>query len=508
MSYPSASGLQIFEARWSGYLGKEHPAVPDQLEEAGYDTFWVAYSGGAGEEGHLGWCWPRFASVECFGPDKEILKAAKKELRKRKGAFRPFFGWVFFPAPHAPYVAHYDDMPKKTERDRYRQELRYVDGIIDELLDYLEETGLDDNTIVIIHGDHGEELKDHGKGGHESLYSECSNVPLIVRIPGVDGARSDTPTSLVYVFPWLFSNGNAELKAAAREKIERVFGPVLEATDGAVVSEIFGAFGTRTLMAYQDHHFHHDFASGHNELYDLREDPGEKRNLFGADRALSDRYLDRFNRYAKVREKILNVSFSAGTADEQESAQERQARKEAVGKLQGASESELLATLRQSDSWQIRREAITLLCARPSLEDQTIDEVIAMLADENWELRRRTKNNLRDTAAKGIDARLLHALRSDSPLRGLSYVYGGERHTMAEAVEAVLKTRKARPMAATIDALESDDVELLRYATGTIGGHAAKAAAALPRLTALAEHPDPTVRENAKESLERISEAE
>jgi arylsulfatase A-like enzyme len=505
MAYPSATGLRLFNPRWNGTLSEAYPTAIDHLEDAGYDTFWVSYAGGGSEDGILSWCWPRFNHVTVQSGNEAVYRAAARELTKRKRDDGRFFGWVFFPGPHSPYVAHFDDMPAKTERDRYRQELRYVDGMIRKLLDHLEQTGLDRNTIVIIHGDHGEEFNEHGKHGHEALYRECSNVPLIVNIPGVTGGRSDAPTSLAYLFPWLFSRGNEDLRAAAGSRMEGVFGPVLEATDGAVVSEIFGTFGTRSLLVSGDHHFHHDFASKHNELYDLRGDPGEKKNVFAPEDGLSQAFLERFARYVEVRNRNLNIRFTEGTLDQIETPESIEARAKAMEALREADEDALAAALDDKD-WRIRRETLSQLGRRKELREETIDRLVDLLVVDHREVRNGAVRALSRSAASGVNKRLLAALRSDRGRRALFHTYGdGKVRTMAEVVEGVLDKRGAAALPALIEGLGSDDVGILRYASRAVGRFPGAAGEAVPVLETLAGHPDRLVRQNAQASLARLA---
>ena len=62
--------------------------------------------------------------------------------------------------------------------------IRYTDDKIGEFLSHLKDSGLDDQTLVIITSDHGEEFKEHGRLGHGQLYYRPNlHVPLILRIP-------------------------------------------------------------------------------------------------------------------------------------------------------------------------------------------------------------------------------------------------------------------------------------------------------------------------------------
>jgi arylsulfatase A-like enzyme len=65
-------------------------------------------------------------------------------------------------------------------------EISYHDEYFGRFLKKLEELGLDENTIVVVTSDHGEEFQEHGSWGHgHSVYQELLGVPLMFRWPGV-----------------------------------------------------------------------------------------------------------------------------------------------------------------------------------------------------------------------------------------------------------------------------------------------------------------------------------
>lgn len=69
--------------------------------------------------------------------------------------------------------------------DRYDEEIAYTDFALSKLFAYLKESGLTDNTMVVLFSDHGEEFYDHdGLSHHQTLYREQLHVPLIIRMPG------------------------------------------------------------------------------------------------------------------------------------------------------------------------------------------------------------------------------------------------------------------------------------------------------------------------------------
>lgn len=136
-------------------------------------------------------------------PDNEVAAQVEGFL-ERKPAGKPFFMWANFSDPHhvwnAPaefrpdpaslkLPAHWPDLPGMREQlADYCAEVNRVDRTVAGVLEVLSKRGLLDKTLVIFTGDNGAALP-HGKG---SLYDPGSNVPLIVRWPGVIPSGGDS----------------------------------------------------------------------------------------------------------------------------------------------------------------------------------------------------------------------------------------------------------------------------------------------------------------------------
>jgi N-sulfoglucosamine sulfohydrolase len=137
------------------------------------------------------------------GPDTEVAGQVA-EFLDQKPAEKPFFLWANFSDPHhvwnAPaelrpdpaslrLPAHWPDLPGMREQlADYCGEVNRLDRTIAGVLDVLGQRGLLDNTLLVFAGDNGAALP-HGKG---SLYDPGSNVPLIVRWPGMVQAGGES----------------------------------------------------------------------------------------------------------------------------------------------------------------------------------------------------------------------------------------------------------------------------------------------------------------------------
>jgi len=121
-----------------------------------------------------------------------VSDAAIQWLDGRKSKRRPFFLWVHYFDAHAEYT------PPSPYREQYAAspydgEIAFVDGQLGRLLEEIQRLDLWKHTLVIVVGDHGESLGEHGEPTHGLLvYGATLHVPLIMSHP--DG-RLDTPAA-------------------------------------------------------------------------------------------------------------------------------------------------------------------------------------------------------------------------------------------------------------------------------------------------------------------------
>src|SRR5439155_397702 len=96
-------------------------------------------------------------------------------------------------------------LPEAEDFDRYRNALHYADASLGELIRGLRVRGLDQNTLFVIFGDHGEAFGQHeGNYGHSLfLYEENIRVPYLVVAPGLvtEQVRVARTTSLIDTTP-------------------------------------------------------------------------------------------------------------------------------------------------------------------------------------------------------------------------------------------------------------------------------------------------------------------
>ncbi|AUJ33916.1 DUF3413 domain-containing protein [Vibrio vulnificus] len=128
---------------------------------------------------------------------------------------KPTFSFLFYDAPHgydfpADFEPKYEPMLKEVNYlklnndtdptpffNRYKTSVRYVDSMATKVLDKLKESGDLENTLVIITGDHGQEMNDNKLNfwGHNSNFTDAQvNVPFAIFGPGVDAAKMQWST--------------------------------------------------------------------------------------------------------------------------------------------------------------------------------------------------------------------------------------------------------------------------------------------------------------------------
>ncbi len=87
----------------------------------------------------------------------------------------------------------------------YDAEIRYMDDQVARLLEGLSERGRLDDSLIVVMGDHGEGLNQHGQPGHGLVWSEQLHAPLMIRAPGITPGRVDTLLSAADVLPTALS---------------------------------------------------------------------------------------------------------------------------------------------------------------------------------------------------------------------------------------------------------------------------------------------------------------
>jgi arylsulfatase A-like enzyme/Tfp pilus assembly protein PilF len=197
---------------------------------------------------------------------------------------RRFFAWVHYYDPHLPYEP---PPPYKEEFSGrpYDGEIAYMDHYVGAILDRFRTKGILEKTVIIVAGDHGEGLGDKVEIGHGIfLYEPTLRVPLIFHNLKIFPRPrvSETEVRLVDVAPTILDLIGLKDEAAGMQGQSLV--PRLKGKEGKDLDSLIETFLPRESFGWSELA---GIVSGpwkfiqapRPELYDLRSDPEEKKNL-------------------------------------------------------------------------------------------------------------------------------------------------------------------------------------------------------------------------------------
>lgn len=173
---------------------------------------------------------------------------------------------------------------KKYLIDRYDNEIRQMDRGIGVFLQVLKETGVYDDSLIIVASDHGESFGEHGLMVHSpAVYEELVQVPLIVKYPKKmqKTGHFSSPVSLVDVLPEVLSVLDIPL-------LQEVPGVPFSQGRKHIIVERYAdkswswtahPFGGWLRALYEGDYKYIWASDGMHELYNLNQDPRELNNL-------------------------------------------------------------------------------------------------------------------------------------------------------------------------------------------------------------------------------------
>ena len=173
--------------------------------------------------------------------------------------------------------------------------ISYVDAQVGKVLHALDSLGLVHNTVVILLGDNGWKLGEHGMWGKHTNFEPDTRVPLIIRAPGMPmGRQSISFVQFLDIYPTLCSLCGFKIP----ENIDGLnLGPILRDPSVILRNEVFSVWPSNETidtdsgnvilgLSLRNNEFRYiewtHLASGKvvdRELYDHRNDPGENRNV-------------------------------------------------------------------------------------------------------------------------------------------------------------------------------------------------------------------------------------
>lgn len=259
--------------------------------------------------------------VDKGGPHPSATSRRGIEWLQGRDRKRPFFLLLHYIDPHADYgtlegvrdqfVEPYDGPVRgKSEElyafvegrlkldeadgrhlsNLYDGAIRQLDGELEEILTYLDGEGLFEDTLLVLTSDHGEEFLDHGGVLHGlTHFDEVARVPFILRGPGIEaGRRIETPVSLVDLVPTCLG----ELGFPIPKNLDGLnLRPLLRGTgelprrriyfeadlDGSLAGSMIK--GKDRAVRNGRFKLHFNERTDEVRLYDLKNDPGETRDV-------------------------------------------------------------------------------------------------------------------------------------------------------------------------------------------------------------------------------------
>jgi len=305
--HPSALGIHDIGDR----VPPDAPWLPEALRRAGYATGAVVSHSFVAERWGFDRGFDAFDASPVAG-QRAVTSAAVTDAAidfVDAHAGRPFFLFAHYFDPHFALIDHpefgfRDPGPPYTGRVRspvpflvfgradagvtprearemlriYDAEVAHTDQEVGRLLDHLRARGLYAPALVVLTADHGEEFLEHGRIGHtRTLYDELLRVPLVVKLPGATPRTEPRPVGLVDVFPTLLDA--LDLPAPPGLAGRSLLAPPDPARP--VFAETSRQARLRAVVV-GDEKLVRDLSTGRDRLFDLSEDPAERRDLASA----------------------------------------------------------------------------------------------------------------------------------------------------------------------------------------------------------------------------------
>jgi arylsulfatase A-like enzyme/Tfp pilus assembly protein PilF len=273
-----------------GYaLDAAHPTLASRFKRAGYRTGGAVSAYVLRSQAGLGQGFEFFDdALEIGGPTESVgaiqrdgaVAVASLSRWVTDHADGAFFAFLHLYEPHTPYAP---PPAYRSLASPYDGEIAYADELVGRFLGRLKALGAYDKAVIAVVSDHGEGLGDHGEAEHGMfLYREALHVPLLLRLPG--GLRGGTrPTGTAGLVD--LSATFLDLTGLRADDLDGVsLRPAIEGRDEGsrrVYSETLYPrlhFGWADLYAATEGRLRYIHAP-RPELFDLGQDPAEKKNL-------------------------------------------------------------------------------------------------------------------------------------------------------------------------------------------------------------------------------------
>jgi arylsulfatase A-like enzyme/tetratricopeptide (TPR) repeat protein len=198
----------------------------------------------------------------------------------------PFFLWVHYFDPHAPYEAPAEHMAGVASP--YDGEIAFVDAQLGRILRRIDEVGKGGPTLVLVTADHGESLGEHGEDTHGIfVYDSTIRVPFLLAGSGVPpGVAPKTVARGIDVAPTLLDYAGLPAKGMEGRSLRRAAAGETLGDEPAYAESLHSQlqYGWAPLHAWRTARFKL-IEAPRVELYDLEADGGETRDRSAKDPA-------------------------------------------------------------------------------------------------------------------------------------------------------------------------------------------------------------------------------
>jgi len=313
---PGQRGANGDAGRWQGPLAstvsinripEALPTLPELFARAGYDTFGASANVNVTSRMSFDRGFAHFSDFT--GPEHgkgaaaEVVLDAVRSWSAQRTGDAPYFMYLHFNdvhAPHRPRELVYEPgaEPYEAERSTYDAELRYLDDVLRKMG---EELHWDDDTLICLVSDHGEEFGEHGSQGHGySIHAELMRIALVVSWPAQlpAGRRIQTPVSIIDVTPTLTRLAGVDTPGKFTGiSLASALAGSAPPPERTLFALRFRDGGEQRLWAAQRGPWKLIVSEGRSELYDHSKDPFEQHNVIDARpdvAALLTRELDAF----------------------------------------------------------------------------------------------------------------------------------------------------------------------------------------------------------------------
>jgi arylsulfatase A-like enzyme/Flp pilus assembly protein TadD len=291
-TYPTLSGMHDFSGN---KLNPAQPTLASVLKQQGYTT--GAVVGSAVLDSRFGLNKGFDFYYDHF--DFNRLQESNLEEMERPGNVvadvtldwlaknykSSFFLWMHLYDPHYPYrpPAPYSEEYK----DRlYDGEIAFADAQVGRLISFLKARDLYRNTLIVLTGDHGESLGEHGEATHGFfIYNATLHVPVMIHLPGAISSAKVLPDliSLVDLLPTVLQTLKIDVPAQVQGRsVLALIRPTGGDESRSIYAETFLPrlhFNWSDLRSVETEKYQF-IEAPKPELYDLSRDPNETQNLY------------------------------------------------------------------------------------------------------------------------------------------------------------------------------------------------------------------------------------